>query len=913
MTTTTDIAKKYGKSHNDIKVALLAVGFEKGRGVIITVPPDVERKLDAYFLEASAEEEKPAAAKTSSTSRSIGGVQITTKKQRTINRPVKPTPAPAPAPAASAAPAPAPAPAPVASAAPAPAPATAKKEDKKVTAAVAETTPPATKPVAKTSAAKTKKVVAESTPPPKAADKKATAETTVKPDKLPEETVEIKTTSDDEKKIPPKVSEEVASDEVAAIPATPPPANDLYTKQIAAQKGREAAIISQNAKYAEMVAAKAASAAAAVAAKKAEKVESKVATESKKIGRGKTITLDDKTIADRKKRRQQRTPSTKKMPANQHGFKAPAGFVGRDLPLPETISVSTLANEMAVKTGIVIRKLMDYGMEDASPNLVLKREEAWVVVEEFGHKPVLMEDEKEDLEKSVLLAEDVNVVQEPRSPVVTIMGHVDHGKTSLLDYIRKTRVAMGEAGGITQHIGAYQVIRPSGNITFLDTPGHALFSQMRARGAQVTDIIVLVVAGDDGIKPQTQEAIAHAQAAKVPLVVAVNKIDKPGIDLERINTELSQHNVLPEAWGGDAMVVPLSAHTGEGIDKLLDAIHTQSELLELKAAWDVPARATVVDACIDKGRGVVATVIIRQGVLRRNDYAVCGTESGRVRAMWDSAGKMQQEALPSMPVEIQGLSGMPEVGEDLLVVQDERKAREVANMRQDRHRIKTINARVATRSVSSILSNEIDEKKELNVIVKADMGGSREALTAALTATSGKKGAIKVIHSAVGGVSESDINLARASNAIIIAYNVRPDSKSRKLAQSYNIKIMAGNVIYEIIESAKKAVLDLLDAEREERIIGMAEVIKVFSISKVGNIAGCRVSEGIIRADVRARLVRDGAIVYEGDIHSLRHFKEESEEVRNGEECGISIRRFNAIKVGDVIEAVQIIETPPTL
>ncbi|MBE8158099.1 MAG: translation initiation factor IF-2, partial [Betaproteobacteria bacterium] len=432
--------------------------------------------------------------------------------------------------------------------------------------------------------------------------------------------------------------------------------------------------------------------------------------------------------------------------------------------------------------------LQEYGIEDAGANMQLDRKTAWVLVEEFGHKPVELA-EAADPEKEILKQTIADLPKEPRPPVVTIMGHVDHGKTSLLDYIRKTRVAGGEAGGITQHIGAYQVESPAGDITFLDTPGHALFSQMRARGAQITDIVVLVVAGDDGVKPQTEESISHAQAAGVPIVVAANKLDKPGFDMERIKSELSARGVVAEDWGGNVMMAPISAATGDGADKLLEMIRLQSELLELKAARDAPAQAVAVEARIDKGRGAVTTVIVREGVLRRNDYVVCGAESGRVRAMWDGAGRVVDEALPSMPVEIQGLSGLPEVGEDLVAVRDERKAREVAGLRQERWRAKMLSARAMVRPVSMMLSGEVP-KTELNVVVKADVGGSREALSAALSAVSGKKAAIKVIHSGVGGVSESDINLARASNALIVAFNVRPDAKSRKLAQSYGIKIL---------------------------------------------------------------------------------------------------------------------------
>ena len=732
-------------------------------------------------------------------------------------------------------------------------------------------------------------------------------------------------------KKPPQSAAAAASDSAVAAPQKPPEsalaADDLYKKQIAAQQQKAAAKTAKTKSAAKAAPAKTASPESKPEGKTVSP-ESKTAppeskSESKPEGKpesktasspaaGKTIKIDRGIVEDREKRRKQKMIGGKRPPANQHGFKQPTGPVARELPLPEIISVSRLAAEMSVKSGIIIRKLMEYGIEDAGANMQLDRKTAWVLVEEFGHKPAVLEEEA-DPEKEILKQQILDLPKEPRPPVVTIMGHVDHGKTSLLDYIRKTRVAGGEAGGITQHIGAYQVENPAGNITFLDTPGHALFSQMRARGAQITDIVVLVVAGDDGVKPQTEESISHAHAAGVPLVVAVNKLDKPGFDMERAKSELSARGVVAEDWGGNVIMAPISAATGDGVDKLLDAIRLQSEVLELKAARAAPAQAVAVEACIDKGRGALTTVIVREGILRRNDYVVCGTESGRVRAMWDGAGRIVTEALPSMPVEIQGLSGLPEVGEDLVAVQDERKAREVAGLRQERWRAKMLSARAMVRPVSMMLSGAAEQKTELNVVVKADVGGSREALAAALTAVSGKKAAIKVIHSGVGGVSESDINLARASNALIIAFNVRPDAKSRKLAQSYGIKILSGNVIYEIIENAKKAVLDMLDAEREEKIIGMAGVLKVFSISKVGNIAGCRVSEGVIRADARARLVRDGAIVYEGEIDSLRHFKERAEEVRSGEECGIAIRRFNDIKAGDVIEAVQITETPPTL
>ena len=761
MATTADMAKKYNKTADEIKQALVEIGSASAAVRVFKVTPEMERDLDAHFMAAAKPTAKPA-ARQSASSRHIGTVQITEKKKRTFHRPGKPSPSPSAA------------------------------------SAVATSATPATSS--------------------------------------------------------PSVAGAIPSAAETAIPSSPPPLDDFMQRQVAAQqrlKSSEttaASALKTPPKIEESSPPPPAETIPSLPAEESPPPPSSVAENGRKAGRGKTIGLDKKVIKERdRRRRQQRVIHSARLP-NQHGFKQPVGHVARELPLPETISVSKLAGVMSVKSGAIIRKLMDYGTKDPTPNLLLSQEEAWVLVEEFGHKPVAMAEE-DDPETAMLAAANSTAPQKPRPPVVTVMGHVDHGKTSLLDAIRKTRVAAGEAGGITQHIGAYQVERPRGGITFLDTPGHSLFSQMRARGAQITDIVVLVVAADDGVKPQTEGGdCACACGASADCGGRLTKWTSPARMWSAPKPDWPRWARSPEEWGGDTMVVPLSAHTGDGIDALLDAIHTQSEVLELTAATDVPAQGTVVEASISKGRGVVATIIVRQGILRRNDYVVCSAESGRVRAMWDSAGAMLDEAPPSMPVEIQGLSGIPEVGEDLLAVADERRAREVADLRQERRRAKRLSSRVAVRPMPGLAAaEEAEEKRELNVIVKADMGGSREALTAALTATSGKKGAIKVIHSAVGAVSESDINLARAGDAVVVAFNVRPDAKSRKLAQSCGVKIMAGNVIYELCERAPKTrCWELLDAEREEQVIGAAEVKQVFAISKLGNIAGCRVSEGVI-------------------------------------------------------------------
>lgn len=648
----------------------------------------------------------------------------------------------------------------------------------------------------------------------------------------------------------------------------------------------------------------------------AEKKQPRKSDTRTKTGKSGTLSLDRTAVDRHQKRRQKnisRTEAREKTAENQHIFQRPTAPVIREVKIPEAISVAKLATEMALKSGLIIRKLMNHGMT-VTANELLDRETAWIIVEELGHQPV--DAPTDDSEKELLKRDVTGTDIQPRAPVVTVMGHVDHGKTSLLDYIRKTRVASGEAGGITQHLGAYRVDTAIGAVTFLDTPGHALFSQMRARGAKVTDLVVLVVAADDGVKPQTIEAINHAKAAQVPIIVAANKIDKPEADIEKVKRELANCDVLPEDWGGDTMVIPVSAQSGEGIEKLLEYLAIQTELLDLKAPLDVPGNGVIIEARVDKGRGIVATLIVTRGIIRRGDAFLCGTESGRIRMMWDAATPRLESVTPSMPLEMQGLPNIPEAGAELIVIEDERTAREVAAKRQDKSRFQRLMSRrrpMVNAEQNPLLApaEEKEEWKELNIVVKADVEGSREALVEAVSAISGKKAGVKVIHSAVGTVTESDIYLAQAGNGIIVGFNVRPDSRVRKLAESRGIKIMSGNVVYELVEKIHEAVLGLLAPITEDIILGNAAVQQVFSISKIGNIAGCRVEEGFIRAKSPVRLLRDSTVVYEGMMGSLFHFKDQVAEVRAGSECGIGISRYNDIKIGDVIESLERKESAP--
>ncbi len=589
---------------------------------------------------------------------------------------------------------------------------------------------------------------------------------------------------------------------------------------------------------------------------------------------------------------------------SKHAFEKPTAPVVREVQVPETITVAELANAMAVKAAEVIKAMMTMG-EMATINQVIDQDTATLVVEEMGHKAVTQT--ASDVEKS--LAEGLRVEQEQkvasRAPVVTVMGHVDHGKTSLLDHIRRTRVAAGEAGGITQHVGAYHVETPRGVITFLDTPGHAAFTAMRARGARATDIVILVVAADDGVKPQTIEAIQHARAAGVPMVVAVNKIDKPEADPERVRSELSAQDVISEAWGGDTIFVNVSAQTGEGIDELLDALLLQAEVLELRARADGQAEGVVIEATLDKGRGPVATVLVQAGTLRKGDIVVTGSEYGRVRALFDESGESIPEAGPSMPVVVLGLSGTPNAGDEMLATTDERKAKELAQYRQSKSRdVRLANQRPA--KLEDVFSQIQDgEMKAVNLLVKTDVQGSFEALRDALEKLSNDEVQVKIIGGGVGGITESDVNLAAASSAILIGFNVRADGAARRLVTEQDVDMRYFSVIYEAIDQVKASISGMLSPEIQERIIGLAEVKEVFRSPKFGYVAGSIVVDGVVRRREPIRVLRDNVVIYEGELESLRRFKDDVEEVRMGTECGIAVRNYNDVRVGDQIEVFE--------
>jgi translation initiation factor IF-2 len=595
----------------------------------------------------------------------------------------------------------------------------------------------------------------------------------------------------------------------------------------------------------------------------------------------------------------------------RHGFSAPTEPIVRDVVVPETITVGALAQKMSVKAAEVIKTLMKMGSM-VTINQVLDQDAAMIVVEEMGHvaKRAKLDDPDSFLAE---VPEHEPASVEPRAPVVTVMGHVDHGKTSLLDYIRRTRVAHGEAGGITQHIGAYHVETPGGVITFLDTPGHEAFTAMRARGAKVTDIVVLVVAADDGVMPQTIEAIHHARAAKVPLVVAMNKIDRPEANPERVRQELLGHEVIPEDLGGDTIFVPVSAKTGQGVDTLLESILLQSEVLELKAPKDAPARGIVIESRLDKGRGPVATVLVQSGTLKRGDIVLAGSVFGRVRAMLDENADAVNAAGPSIPVEIQGLADVPAAGSEFLVLGDERKAREIALFRQGKFR----DVKLARQQASNIQSmfEQMGEggAKSLAVIIKADVQGSYEALAHALGKLSTDEVKVNVLHSGVGGITESDINLALASKALVIGFNTRADSTARKLIAANGVDVRYYDVIYEAVDEIKAALSGMLAPESKETILGLVDVRQVFRISRVGVIAGCYVLEGAIRRGARVRLLRDNVVIHDGELSSLKRFKDDVREVKAGFECGLSLKDFNDLKVGDQLEAYEVVEVARTL
>ncbi|ECY4931911.1 translation initiation factor IF-2 [Salmonella enterica subsp. enterica serovar Ajiobo] len=594
----------------------------------------------------------------------------------------------------------------------------------------------------------------------------------------------------------------------------------------------------------------------------------------------------------------------------QQGFQKPAQAVNRDVVIGETITVGELANKMAVKGSQVIKAMMKLGAM-ATINQVIDQETAQLVAEEMGHKVILRREN--ELEEAVMSDRDTGAAAEPRAPVVTIMGHVDHGKTSLLDYIRSTKVASGEAGGITQHIGAYHVETDNGMITFLDTPGHAAFTSMRARGAQATDIVVLVVAADDGVMPQTIEAIQHAKAAGVPVVVAVNKIDKPEADPDRVKNELSQYGILPEEWGGESQFVHVSAKAGTGINELLDAILLQAEVLELKAVRKGMASGAVIESFLDKGRGPVATVLVREGTLHKGDIVLCGFEYGRVRAMRNELGQEVLEAGPSIPVEILGLSGVPAAGDEVTVVRDEKKAREVALYRQGKFREVKL-ARQQKSKLENMFANMTEgEVHEVNIVLKADVQGSVEAISDSLLKLSTDEVKVKIIGSGVGGITETDATLAAASNAILVGFNVRADASARKVIESESLDLRYYSVIYNLIDEVKAAMSGMLSPELKQQIIGLAEVRDVFKSPKFGAIAGCMVTEGTIKRHNPIRVLRDNVVIYEGELESLRRFKDDVNEVRNGMECGIGVKNYNDVRVGDMIEVFEIIEIQRTI
>ncbi|HSH85693.1 MAG TPA: translation initiation factor IF-2 [Methylophilus sp.] len=608
-----------------------------------------------------------------------------------------------------------------------------------------------------------------------------------------------------------------------------------------------------------------------------------------------------------------RTPKGKHHKSNkddQHAFNAPTEPVIKEVMIPETISVADLAHKMSVKAAEVIKALMKMGMM-VTINQVLDQDTAIILVEEMGHKAVAAA--ANDPESFLEETDMTEAVLQARPPVVTVMGHVDHGKTSLLDYIRRSRVASGEAGGITQHIGAYHVETPRGMVTFLDTPGHEAFTAMRARGAKATDIVILVVSADDGVMPQTIEAIHHAKAGNVPIVVAINKVDKPEAQPDRVKNELITHEVVPEEYGGEAMFREVSAKTGKGIDELLEAVLLQAEVLELMAPQNTPATGLVIEGRLDKGRGPVTTVLVQSGILRRGDMLLAGTAYGRVRAMLDENGNDIKEAGPSIPVEVLGLSDVPSAGEETIVLNDERKAREIALFRQGKFRDVKL-AKQHAAKLENIFENMGEGAVQtLNLIVKSDVQGSFEALTTSLQKLSTSEVRVNIIHTAVGAISESDVNLAAASKAVLIGFNVRADTGARKLVETLGVDLRYYNIIYEAVDEIKAALGGMLAPEQKEQMIGTVEIREVYRISKVGAVAGCYVQDGVVKRNAKVRLLRNNVIIHTGELDSLKRFKDDVKEVKNNLECGLSLKNYNEIEVGDTLEIYEVVEVARTL
>jgi translation initiation factor IF-2 len=596
--------------------------------------------------------------------------------------------------------------------------------------------------------------------------------------------------------------------------------------------------------------------------------------------------------------------------SKQHQFEKPTDFISREIEVPEAITVSDLAQKMSLKSGELIKALMKMGVM-ATLNQVLDQDTSVLLVEELGHKAKTVSDTaiEDDLVESI----NYEGEEVPRAPVVTVMGHVDHGKTSLLDYIRKSSVTAGEAGGITQHIGAYHVKTDKGMVTFLDTPGHAAFSAMRSRGAKATDIVILVVAADDGVMPQTEEAIQHSRAAGVPIVVAVNKIDKESADPDRVKSELSQLGLISEAWGGDTQFVEVSAHTGQGIEELLEAVLLQAELLELKAVVDCPAKGVVIESRLDKGRGPVATVLVKNGTLKNSDIILVGHEYGRIRAMIDENGVQVKSAGPSLPVEILGLNGTPDAGDEFIVVDSEKKAREVAEFRLHRYRETQIAKQQAAKTESMFATMGKDEKKILNIVLKADVRGSLEAIMSALLGIGNDEVAVNIVGFGVGGISETDVQLAETSNATVIGFNVRADKAAKNLIENAGLQLRYYSIIYNLIDDVKAVLGGMLAPELREEIVGVAEVRDVFNSPKYGAIAGSMVIEGTVYRNKPIRVLRDNVVIYEGELESLRRFKDEASEVRNGMECGIGVKNYTDVRVGDKIEVYNRTQVSRTL